>query len=289
MNTFIKNAIERPVAVMAIMLLIVLFGIVALRTIPIQLSPDIEKPIYQIRVSWPGAAPEDVDREIVSRLETELSNLAGVEEILSRSSNGSARVTLTYSLLTDMDKALTVLLSKLAGITGLPSESSAPQVQTSNSDDSPIARMALVALEGKNVDLENLGSFVTTKVVDYLARTPGVSEITYNGGGKKQLKVIIDPQRLASYRLSTSIVLDALRTATTLQSVGRVQQGKRVYTVRTEAIAYTPETALNTILRADFNENGQISPVLLSDVADVEFAVEKEPALDASMVRTLSL
>ena len=275
MNTFIKNAIERPVAVMAIMLLIVLFGIVALRTIPIQLSPDIEKPIYQIRVSWPGAAPEDVDREIVSRLETELSNLAGVEEILSRSSNGSARVTLTYSLLTDMDKALTILLSKLAGITGLPSESSAPQVQTSNSDDSPIARMALVALEGKNIDLENLGSFVTTKVVDYLARTPGVSEITYNGGGKKQLKVIIDPQRLASYRLSTSIVLDALRTATTLQSVGRVQQGKRVYTVRTEAIAYTPETALNTILRADFNENGQISPVLLSDVADVEFAVEK--------------
>ena len=275
MNGFIKNAIERPVAVMAIMLLIVLFGIVALRTIPIQLSPDIEKPIYQVRVSWPGAAPEDVDREIVNRLETELSNLAGVEEILSRSSNGSARVTLTYSLLTDMDRALTVLLSKLAGISGLPSDSTAPQVQTSNSDDSPIARMALVAVEGQNVDLESLGSFVSSKVVDFLARTPGVAEITYNGGGKKQLRVIIDPEKLASYRLSTSVVLDSLRTATTLQSVGRVQQGKRVYTVRTEAIAYTPETALNTILRADFDENGQISPVLLSDVAEVDFAVEK--------------
>ncbi len=275
MNGFIKNAIERPVAVMAIMLLIVLFGIVALRTIPIQLSPDIEKPIYQVRVSWPGAAPEDVDREIVNRLETELSNLAGVEEILSRSSNGSARVTLTYSLSTDMDRALTVLLSKLAGISGLPSDSTAPQVQTSNSDDSPIARMALVAVEGQNVDLESLGSFVSSKVVDFLARTPGVAEITYNGGGKKQLRVIIDPKKLASYRLSTSVVLDSLRTATTLQSVGRVHQGKRVYTVRTEAIAYTPETALNTILRADFDENGQISPVLLSDVAEVDFAVEK--------------
>ena len=85
MNAIIRNAIERPVAVMAMMMLVVLFGVVALRTIPIQLSPDIEKPIYQIRVSWPGAAPEDVDREIVSRLETELSNLSGVEEILSRS------------------------------------------------------------------------------------------------------------------------------------------------------------------------------------------------------------
>ena len=106
MNAIIRNAIERPVAVMAMMMLVVLFGVVALRTIPIQLSPDIEKPLYQIRVSWPGAAPEDVDREIVSRLETELSSLSGVEEILSRSSNSSARVTLTYSLSTDMDKAL---------------------------------------------------------------------------------------------------------------------------------------------------------------------------------------
>ena len=60
MNTFIKNAIERPIAVMAVMLLIVLFGIVAIRSIPIQLSPDIEKPIYQIRVSWPGSAPEEL-------------------------------------------------------------------------------------------------------------------------------------------------------------------------------------------------------------------------------------
>ena len=85
MNAIIRNAIERPVAVMAMMMLVVLFGVVALRTIPIQLSPDIEKPIYQIRVSWPGAAPEDVDREIVSRLETELAGLSGVDEILSRS------------------------------------------------------------------------------------------------------------------------------------------------------------------------------------------------------------
>ncbi|MDA9816043.1 efflux RND transporter permease subunit [Alphaproteobacteria bacterium] len=274
MNAIIRIAIERPVSIMAMMLLVILFGIVALRSIPIQLSPDIEKPIYQVRVSWPGAAPEDVDREIVSRLETELSSLTGVEEISSNASNGSARVTLTYSLSTDMDKALTVLLSKIASITGLPGEASAPQVQTSNSDDSPIARLALVAMPGQDVDLEKLGSFVSTNVVDVLARTPGIAEITFNGGGKKQLRVIIDPEKLASYKLSTAAILEALRSATTLQSVGTVQQGKRVYTVRTEAIAYTPETALNTILRADFYENGQIVPVLLSDVAEVEFAVE---------------
>ena len=57
MNNIIKEAIGRPVAVVAIIFLAILFGYVALQNIPIQMSPDIEKPIYQVRVSWPGAAP----------------------------------------------------------------------------------------------------------------------------------------------------------------------------------------------------------------------------------------
>ena len=64
MGGLIKIAIERPVAVLALILLTVLFGIVALRNIPIQMSPDIEKPILEVRVTWPGASPEDVDREV---------------------------------------------------------------------------------------------------------------------------------------------------------------------------------------------------------------------------------
>ena len=275
MNGVIRTAIERPVAVLALVLLAVLFGVVALRSIPIQMSPDIEKPIYQVRVAWPGAAPEDVDREVVNRLENELSNLSGVEEISSSSSTGSARVTLTYDLATDMDKALTVLLSKLAGITGLPDDARAPQVRTSNSDDSPIARMALVPADGAEVELETLGNFVRTQVVDPLSRTPGVAEITFNAGGGKQMLVVLDPERLAQYRLSVASVLDVLRSATTLQSVGRVGQGKRIYTVRTEAIAYTPQTAMNIVIYSDVAENGQIVPVLLSDVADVEFVSER--------------
>ena len=81
MNNIIKEAIGRPVAVVAIIFLAILFGYVALQNIPIQMSPDIEKPIYQVRVSWPGAAPADVDREIINRLEQELSSLNGIETI----------------------------------------------------------------------------------------------------------------------------------------------------------------------------------------------------------------
>ena len=275
MLAIIRNAIERPVAVLAMIFGIVMFGYMALTTIPIQMSPDIEKPIYQVRVSWPGAAPEDVDREIVSRIEQELGSLSNIEKIGSTSSTGSARVTLTYNLETDMDKALTVLLSKLAGITGLPSESRAPQVRTSNSDDSPIARLALVPRDGAEISVDNLGEFVRTQVVDPLSRIEGVAEVTFNGGGSKQMKVVVDEARLAAYQLTVQDVFVALRNSTTLQTVGRINEGKRTYVVRAEAISYTPDTARNIVVRSATAQNGLYVPILLSDIADVQFDVER--------------
>ena len=275
MLTIIRNAIERPVAVLAMIFGIVMFGYMALTTIPIQMSPDIEKPIYQVRVSWPGAAPEDVDREIVSRIEQELGSLSNVEQIGSTSSTGSARVTLTYNLETDMDKALTVLLSKLAGITGLPSESRAPQVRTSNSDDSPISRLALVPRNGAEINVDNLGEFVRTQVVDPLSRIEGVAEVTFNGGGSKQMKVVVDEAKLAAYQMTVQDVLVALRNSTTLQTVGRINEGKRTYVVRAEAISYTPDTARNIVVRSATAQNGLYVPILLKDIADVQFDIER--------------
>ena len=78
MNNIIKEAIGRPVAVVAIIFLAILFGYVALQNIPIQMSPDIEKPNNQVMFSLPGAAHADDDREIINRLEQELSSLNGI-------------------------------------------------------------------------------------------------------------------------------------------------------------------------------------------------------------------
>ena len=159
MGRIIRLAIEWPVAVMAMILMAVVFGAVALQTIPIQMSPDIEKPVLDVRVRWSGAAPVDVDREIVGRLERELAALNGVEEITARSTRGYARVTLTYNVTRDMDKALVMLLSKLSAVNGLPDDADTPLVRTSNSEDSPIARLALVADKGADVNLETPVSY----------------------------------------------------------------------------------------------------------------------------------
>ena len=275
MNNLIKLAIDRPIAVIALILLSVMFGYVALQNIPIQMSPDIEKPIYQVRVNWPGASPADVDREVVNRLERELSSLNGVEQLTSSSRTSRATVTLTYSLEQDMDKALILLLSKLSGITGLPDDAKTPTVRTSNSDDSPIARLALIAREGVKIDLESLGRFVETDIVEPLGRTKGVSEVTFNGGGRQQMRVVIDPEKMIRYQISLAEVIDAIKSSSTLQSVGSVTEGKRSYPVRTELIAYTREKAGEIVIRTDISSEGSIVPLLLSDVADIELKVQK--------------
>ena len=290
----IKLAIERPVGVIALILMTIIFGGLALQTIPIQMSPDIDKPQLDVRVRWSGASPSDVDREIVGRLETELASLNGVQEISSRSTRGYARVNLKYSVTQDMDKALVMLLSKLSAVNGLPDDANTPMIRTSNSDDSPIARLALVVKDGANVDLEKLGNYLDSNIVDPLQRVKGIAEVDYRGGGRNEMRVFIDPEKLVQYQITLGEVVEALKTSSTMMSVGMVTEGKRSYSVRTEALNYTPETAENIVVRTDISPSGTIVPLLLGDIAQLELKTPKrtsfrrlngKPAVTFSAIR----
>jgi len=276
MNNLIKLAIKQPIAVAACVFLIIAFGIVALKQIPIQMTPDIEKPVLQVRVSWPGASPEDVEREIVTRVELAVTSLTGVEKAESDSRFGSARVTLTYAVGQDMDIALIQLLSKVASIDGLPAEAKRPTVRTSNSDDSPISRLALVKLQNSKIDsLGSLGDFVEFEIIEKLSRVEGVSEITFRGGEKKELRVALDIQKLAEYSISIPSVLESLKASSAQVTAGEIIEGKRTYALRAEAISYTPKTARNIILRSESGLNGRPVIVKLEDVAKIYMSYKK--------------
>ena len=276
MNNLIKLAIKQPIAVAAFVFLIIAFGIVSLRQIPIQMTPDIEKPVLQVRVSWPGASPEDVEREIVTRLELAVTSLTGVEKAESDSRFGSARVTLTYAVGHDMDIALIQLLSKVASIDGLPAEAKRPIVRTSNSDDSPISRLAMVKLPNSKIDnLGSLGDFVEFEIIEKLSRIEGVSEITFRGGEKKELRVAVDTQKLAEFSISIPSVLESLKASSAQVTAGEIIEGKRTYALRAEAIAYTPDTARNIILRSETGPDGRPITVKLEDVAKIYMSYKK--------------
>lgn len=267
----IRYAIDRPVAVVAAVLIAVLFGTLAMSRIPIQLAPDVRKPIVVVETAWPGAAPTEIEREIVNPQEETLRGLDGLEIMTSRSRTGQASVTLEFAVGIDMSQSLLLISNRLDRVGGYPDEASEPTLNTSGSDDSPIAWVLLTAARGNTRSLPTYGDFLEDVAKDRIERIEGVSAVNVFGGTPRELQVVINPQRLSRYGLTVPQVVRALRAENISISAGDVDEGKRRYVVRTESSLNTEEAIRNVVLRSDVATGGA-GRVRVMDVAEVSFA-----------------
>ncbi len=273
----IELAIKRPTAVIAAVLMIVAFGLLAIETIPIQLTPDVRRPILQITTSWPGAAPVEVEREITNRLEEELAGIEGLETLFSQSQSGRSRITLEFAIDHSMDRAFMLVSNRLGGVSDLPDEAREPRIRTSGSEDVPIARFAITRLAGNERPIETFGDFVDDVVVDRLERVPGISQVDASGGSKRELQVVVEPTAMARYGLTVAKVLGALRAANSSVTAGAVDEGKRRYVVRMEAETATVEETRAVVLYTSFDDaTSRLVNVTVGDIATVRFGY-KEP------------
>ncbi|MDJ0951948.1 MAG: efflux RND transporter permease subunit [Alphaproteobacteria bacterium] len=268
----IKIAIERPIAVVAAVLMCVMFGLVALETIPIQLAPDVDRPVITVATNWPGAAPAEIEREIINEQEEHLAGLENLTEITSRAETGRARITLEFNVGTDMDKALLLTANRLDRVAGYPDEADEPTLDTAGSDDNPIAWFIVRRAEGNERPIHEFGDFVKDIVKERIERVPGVSQVSVFGTSSRQIEVTVDPQRLARYRLTVSDVIGALRQANASMSAGDVEEGKRRYVVRTEGELNTLDGIRRVVLRSEEDQtSGRLARVTVGDIADVAF------------------
>ncbi|CCQ74150.1 efflux RND transporter permease subunit [Magnetospira sp. QH-2] len=268
----IRTSIHRPIAVVAAVLMVVLFGMVALQTIPIQLIPDVNKPLITVDTRWPGAAPAEVEREIVNRQEEVLRGLEGLDEMTSRSRTGRATVRLEFAIATDMDKALLLVSNRLDRVNGYPEEVDEPTLDTAGSEDSPIAWFGLTRLPGNDKPIHTFGDYVENVIQDRIERVPGVSRVNVYGGSSGRMEVVIDPAAMARYGLTVPKVVTALRQANVSVSAGSVDEGKRRYVVRSEAEFTSLDHVRQVLLRTNSNATtGQVARVTVGDIAEVRF------------------
>ncbi|MGI9484062.1 MAG: efflux RND transporter permease subunit [Hyphomicrobiales bacterium] len=282
----IKISIERPIAVISAVLMVVMFGLVALQTIPIQLTPDVNRPVITLYTVWPGAAPAEVEREITNRQEEVLKGIPGMQSVVSNSTRGSARVTLEFDVGTNMDRALLLVANRLDRVTDYPEEADEPTLSLAGAEDQPIAWFIISRLEGNDRPIHEYGDFLNDVVKERIERVPGVSEVSIFGGSEREIQVIVRPEQLARYQLTISQLTRALRGANIAISAGKVDEGKRSYTVRTEGELNTVEAVQAVVLRSERDtETGRIGRVTVGDVTDVQFAF-KEPG---SKIRQLGI
>ncbi len=275
----IRIAIERPIAVIAAVLMVVMFGLVALTTIPIQLTPDIRKPVINISTNWFGAAPAEVEREVVNRQEEVLRGLEGLDEMTSRSEDGRGRITLEFSIGQNMDKALLLVSNRLDRVTGYPEETDEPTLDTAGSEDRPIAWFVVRRNPDNQRPVETYRDFIEDVVQERMERVRGVSRINIFGGSERELQVVIDPEALARYGLTVPEMVDALRAANVSVSAGKVEEGKRRYVVRSEGELTSPQQVRQVVVRSDADaETGSIARVTVGDIARVDFGFKDATA-----------
>src|SRR5262245_29265183 len=135
----IETFVHNPVKVTVGVILIVLFGVLAMLSMPMQLTPEVQIPTLTIETMWPGASPQEVEREIIQEQEEFLKGVEGVRKMTSESMDSMGRVILEFPVGTDMREAMLKVNTKLAQVPDYPEDAKEPVINTSNASDRPIA------------------------------------------------------------------------------------------------------------------------------------------------------
>ncbi|PQO25922.1 AcrB/AcrD/AcrF family protein [Blastopirellula marina] len=152
----IQFFLNNPVKVSVGVLLVALFGVVALMRMPMALTPEVETPTISIETKWPGASPQEIEQEIVVEQEEQLKSVEGISKMTSESSDSQAKITLEFLVGTNMDEALLKVNSRLAQVPDYPEDADQPVITTANSSDRPIAWFVLSARRPSDAEYAEL-------------------------------------------------------------------------------------------------------------------------------------
>ena len=203
--------IDRPIFAWVIALGILLSGFIALRELPVEQYPDVAPPSLSISVSYPGADAATLEQNVIQLIEQQLNGVEGYLYMSSSSqSNGTGSITLTFEAGTDIDIAQTEVQNRLSTVEArLPTDVTQQGIQVRQASSGFLQIVALTSKSGKLNSID-LGNVASTQVIDELRRVAGVGDVTLFGS-EYAMRIWLDPERLASFRLSPAAVLAAVR------------------------------------------------------------------------------
>ena len=216
-------------------LIVCLFGILAAFRVPIQMIPDLDVRSISVSTRWPGATPQDVEKEIIIEQEEYLRRIPSMERMISRASTGQAEIELEFPNGTDINAVLIRVNNALSQVQAYPENVDEPRIVTSSISNNPFMFFRTTPLPGNplNVDMLQMHDFLEDNVRTQIERVSGVSEAIIWGGAERQIRIYVDPIKLAERELRLIDVRDAIRSRNRDISGGDLDSGKRRYLLRT--------------------------------------------------------
>ena len=230
-DTIIRNGLLMTVAA----LILVVLGVMAATRIPVQMIPDLEVRTVSVRTSWPGATPQDVEKEILVEQEEYLRTIPNLQRLEASASSGSASIELDFPFGTDMTETLIRVNNALNQVPSYPLNVDEPRIFASSFSSNAFMFFTVRPLPGnpRALDMDMMRDFLEDEVRTRLSNVPGVSDINIWGGAERQIRVVLDPARLADHGLAIADIRDAIRARNRDVSGGEIESGKRRYLLRT--------------------------------------------------------
>ncbi len=262
-DAIIRNGLLMTVAA----LILVVLGVLAATRIPVQMIPDLEVRTVSVRTSWSGATPQDVEKEILIEQEEYLRTIPNLQRLEASASSGSASIELDFPFGTDMVDTLIRVNNALNQVPSYPLNVDEPRVFASSFSSNAFMFFSITPLPGnpRGLDMDMMRDFIEDNVRTRLSNVPGVSDINVWGGAERQIRIVLNPARLADHGLTIADVRDAIRARNRDASGGEIESGKRRYLLRTVGRFQDLDALRNLII-----ERRGDALLRLTDFAEIE-------------------
>ena len=237
-------------------------GIYSAWLTPKEEDPQIEVPMADIAVRYPGATPQEVERRIAEPLERLISNIEGVEDVYSTSMPGQAMVSVRYYVGEPSEQSMVKLYEEmLKNMDQMPRRASMPLIKTRAVDDVPVLTLTLHSDTYDDYQLRRIGEEMAMD----LNAIEGAAEVTVHGGRARQINVDLDPNRLAAYALDPPSIARQIEAANQQVDAGTLERDDTSMLVETGAFLQSAEEVRRLVVGVH-----QGSPVYLEQVATVQ-------------------
>ena len=239
----------------------VLLGVFAVVMLPREEEPQIKVPMVDVMVAMPGFSAKEVEERATRPMEKLLWEIPGVEYIYSTSSPGQSLVIVRFKVGEDMERSLVKLNQKLqSNVDRIPHGVSMPLIKAKSIDDVPILALTFHSKRYDHLTLRRL----VAQVDDAVKQVPLVAETTLIGGAQRQVRVLLDPARLASRNLSPAGLVPMLQQANRQFAAGGLTSENKEVVIETGAFLQSAEDVGNVVVGVFGGK-----PVYLREVADI--------------------
>lgn len=244
-----------------LMIAFLLAGIYSTMLIPREEEPQIQVPMADVFIGYPGASPKDVETKVSAPIEKIISNIKGVEYVYSTSMQGQAMIIVQFYVGEDIERSLVKLYSELMkGMDKMPQGITIPLIKTRSIDDVPALGLTLWSEHYDDYKLKQIGQVLSNEI----KKIPDVSDISLLGGRSRQVKVLMDKNRMVANHVDFLSIAKAIQGSNSQLPGGTLLQQDTAYSVETGNFLTTADDVANLVIGVNAQQ-----PVYLKQVADV--------------------